>query len=421
MAPSGVMLHQASHTKNDISGRDQMKVKIDQSVKGLLLRRLFVDLTVRVGFVIFTLLSWVYLCIHRLPGMRPVTMFVLTWTLRLIRWHMDGYWTKYSRNRWLPDKDSYAQDESYVMAGVAPIDTIAYGDHPREFFHVVRPATAKRVYVSASDGPGPTPRCCSVPEKSKRVILYVHGGGFVCASSAVLLHSVTVFARQGFTVYSTEYPLAPEDPFPSALLSTLRALRFLHHVKGVTQVFLLGDSAGATLVSMASALILNRHLLAELALEVNEPLTEWNFPRIERQVVLYGLLDQDSWKHQKVAGMGSLENALAVMGLHSCLALYHVRLNVFRNRLTLLDLLPDIKRLPPTYIIGADKDALVFSSRTAYERLKHAGFDVHYKAYNSRHGFFGFPPAWTFGNWKTSAKPCAVLIGKFFTPGRSGP
>jgi hypothetical protein len=79
------------------------------------------------------------------------------------------------------------------------------------------------------------------------------------------------------------------------------------------------------------------------------------------KVSLYGVLDQDSWKDQRVPGMGHLENALAVMGLHSCIALYSAGGPAFGGRMTLMDLMPFIKQLPPTCIVAAQQDALLFS------------------------------------------------------------
>jgi hypothetical protein len=46
--------------------------------------------------------------------------------------------------------------------------------------------------------------------------------------------------------------------------------------------------------------------------------------------------------------------------------------------------------------------------------MKAAGFAVMHTSYPDRHGFFGYPPAWTRGSWVTSAKPAGELMVKFF-------
>jgi hypothetical protein len=64
-------------------------------------------------------------------------------------------------------------------------------------------------------------------------------------------------------------------------------------------------------------------------------------------------------------------------------------------------------------------DTALFSSRVAHEQLKLAGFESYYRVFDSRHGFFGFPPnfppSFPFDkNWKNSAQPCGTLVNKFF-------
>ena len=75
-------------------------------------------------------------------------------------------------------------------------------------------------------------------QQRRTAVLYAHGGGFVAVKSAHLRHSITPLVRCGFDVYSIDYPLAPEDPFPAALVSTVRALAMLHREYGVREVVL---------------------------------------------------------------------------------------------------------------------------------------------------------------------------------------
>jgi hypothetical protein len=236
------------------------------------------------GHALFVLLRALYRLVSLLPGVAAIEFWILAHFLLLMRWHMDGYWTRYSKNIWLPGPANIAQDTVYVMQGIAPIATIEYGAHPREFFHVVRAATPTSVYAGVADGFGTPVPCALVEPQPDKIVFYVHGGGFVCASSANLVHSITMFARRGFVVYSAEYPLAPDDPYPAALVSVLRGLHFLHTVKRVQCVQLFGDSAGATLVTMAAAMIHNPPLMRVLAADTGLPLLTWSFPRIERLV-----------------------------------------------------------------------------------------------------------------------------------------
>jgi hypothetical protein len=94
--------------------------------------------------------------------------------------------------------------------------------------------------------------------ESAPCILFGHGGGWVCQGTDVQLGQLPAIARAaGMAVYSFNYPLAPEDPFPVAVVSTLRALSYLRTHRGYDAVALLGESAGGNLISMGARCILS--------------------------------------------------------------------------------------------------------------------------------------------------------------------
>lgn len=83
---------------------------------------------------------------------------------------------------------------------------------------------------------------------SGRAILYVHGGAYMLGSAQGYRGFVSQFAvRAGVAVFSLDYPLAPENPFPAAYDATVAARRWLG-TQGVQQIALAGDSCGAGLV-----------------------------------------------------------------------------------------------------------------------------------------------------------------------------
>jgi monoterpene epsilon-lactone hydrolase len=83
-----------------------------------------------------------------------------------------------------------------------------------------------------------------------RAVLYVHGGGFV-AGAPVNHRPLTrrLAAGLGCPVYSVDYRLAPEHPFPAALDDCLAVYRALL-AKGIApkKIAFGGDSAGGNLV-----------------------------------------------------------------------------------------------------------------------------------------------------------------------------
>ncbi|KAJ3259778.1 hypothetical protein HDU77_001647 [Chytriomyces hyalinus] len=88
------------------------------------------------------------------------------------------------------------------------------------------------------------------------VLLYVHGGGFVLntAEAWALHHFLLVQAFNNLqiskkspkrlAIFSLEYPLAPESPYPSALNSALHAFEWLSTVVKAQSILVGGDSAG---------------------------------------------------------------------------------------------------------------------------------------------------------------------------------
>ncbi|HEX8233542.1 MAG TPA: alpha/beta hydrolase [Caulobacteraceae bacterium] len=90
-------------------------------------------------------------------------------------------------------------------------------------------------------------------------IVYLHGGGWV-AGSLDTHDSVcrALAASTGFTVFSVDYRLAPEHPFPTGLQDALAAVRWLRrHGTGLdvdpARLVLAGDSAGGGLAAAAAA------------------------------------------------------------------------------------------------------------------------------------------------------------------------
>ena len=86
-------------------------------------------------------------------------------------------------------------------------------------------------------------------ERRQGVILYLHGGGYVCGDLEYAKgFGATLAAQCGCKVFCPGYRLAPEHPFPAALEDSLAAYRYLlekgYHPGHIT---LCGESAGGGL------------------------------------------------------------------------------------------------------------------------------------------------------------------------------
>jgi epsilon-lactone hydrolase len=110
---------------------------------------------------------------------------------------------------------------------------------------VARGVSLERVALSGV----PALRVDPAGSASERCLLYIHGGGFVIGSADGYLDLTAALAlASGARVWSLDYRLAPESPFPAALDDVFTAYRALLD-QGVdpTRLAVAGDSAGGNL------------------------------------------------------------------------------------------------------------------------------------------------------------------------------
>ncbi len=108
----------------------------------------------------------------------------------------------------------------------------------------IEPIIAHGVAAEWTTAPGADPA---------RVLLFLHGGGYVSGSIASHRHMVAEAGRQaGARTLALGYRLAPEHPFPAALEDTLAGYRFLL-AQGFAphRIALCGESAGGGLAVAA--------------------------------------------------------------------------------------------------------------------------------------------------------------------------
>ncbi len=84
---------------------------------------------------------------------------------------------------------------------------------------------------------------------SDKIMVFIHGGGFVVNSrKSQLALQAAVASNLGVKVVSVEYPLAPEHPYPAATDAIVDAYEGLLDRYGAADIGLLGTSAGGGLV-----------------------------------------------------------------------------------------------------------------------------------------------------------------------------
>ena len=287
-------------------------------------------------------------------------------------------------------------------------------------------------------------------------LIFVHGGGWVAVNREVMGQSITPFVRAGFTVYSIDYPLAPECKFPGPLISVLRACAWVKRHSGCHEITIVGDSAGGNLSTMAAALISNPKLLIDLEecasylkIHLHESLliSEWNYPSIKSIVSMYGVVDQKAWKAPYrciVPTFGQFQEELleetwimwimwegTIKCLQFCFDCYapvvpeSLELSESRspppfiNYLTLGDLCENnlIRHYPPTLLICGVGDPLVLANRKVRDLLSNSGCCSYVKLleFPGPHAFHGIPPQWTFDGWRSNSYPTTRAMLMFVT------
>lgn len=95
----------------------------------------------------------------------------------------------------------------------------------------------------------PVERLCHPENPTDRIVLYIHGGGFVVGSVKTRrMFTGYVADKLGYNVVAPEYRLAPENPFPAAPQDCFMVYQELLKEYDSERIVLLGESAGANLV-----------------------------------------------------------------------------------------------------------------------------------------------------------------------------
>jgi acetyl esterase/lipase len=363
-----------------------------------------------------------------------------------------------------------AQDDKPVYENVEAVGiNIPYGNHPREIFDIIIPSSNKTsmttnsimlfiknifdlltmyprglLYVFV------TKRLGYIPpelEKAKNypALLFIHGGGYVAIDPCLQHSQLTPFARNGkFSVYSMSYPHAPEDQYPTQLISTLRALSWLKTFHQHDSVTIVGESAGGALATQVAGLLSNRDtalvqfhriLVEQHGMNELNLLLEWDFPTTIKSVTSwYGVLDGESWKWKGSLWWGLHFTQQCYLGINPFPLRWTSVTNTtasndrrkdcpFRDFVSMMDN-GLIHNFPPCLLICGKFDSLglVHSNRLAEQKLKQIlssrnATNVHYREFPANHAFIGVQPfiLWFFyGNeWRNLALPAMMESVQF--------
>ncbi|GAA4812530.1 alpha/beta hydrolase [Tomitella cavernea] len=142
-----------------------------------------------------------------------------------------------------------------LASGVQPVvrdvhrDTVRLGGRPAERFTATPPA-----------GDGIVAAGPAAPAEPTAAVLYLHGGGFVAGSPRTHRPLTARLARgTGAVVYSLDYRLAPEYPYPAAVDDAEAAFADLarQHGGDSASIAVAGDSAGGGIAAALTRRLLD--------------------------------------------------------------------------------------------------------------------------------------------------------------------
>jgi acetyl esterase len=241
-------------------------------------------------------------------------------------------------------------------------------------------------------GPGPHP-----------VLVYLHGGGWVCGSPTTHRKLAHRFAEAGFLVVNVDYRLAPEAPFPAGFEDCVYAVRWAAREAerfggDPSRLAIGGDSAGGNL-SAATAIA--------LADDADAPL-------VRALLLVYGVFD-----FARLHEFDGLEEPMAEMGRRMVDLMVTSYLGEAPSQGVLRDSrvspVHGAHRLPPSYVVVGGGDPLTGQAAELAAALERGGVHHEFEVVDGMpHGFVqieAFPQA-----RQTIDRMARFLHGQLKTP-----
>jgi acetyl esterase len=264
---------------------------------------------------------------------------------------------------------------------------------PLPLYHTVPPFVARRIYRDTRSVLSPKPPHVAetrllilqdsiavrayrpVADETLPALVFFHGGGWTIGdldTHDVVCRQLAIGAR--CAVFSVDYRLAPESPFPAAVEDCISATKYVFKESrslkiDPSRIAVGGDSAGGNLAAVVA-----------LALRGTG---------IAFQLLIYPATDQrcEFPSHEK-NGKGYLLTSEAIEYFRGCYLPNRKDWTDWRASPLLAE---NHASLPPAFVLTAGYDPLVDEGRAYAEALAKAGVEVAYREYADMvHGFVLF-------------------------------
>lgn len=228
---------------------------------------------------------------------------------------------------------------------------------------------------------------CDVPARQRNklpVLVFYHGGGFVWGSIDVFDRYCRKLAKEtGTILVSVGYRLAPEHPFPAAVLDSYKALEWVdENIKAYggdpQKIIVMGESAGGNLAAVMP--LMSRDSCG---------------PDISAQIIVCGAttFEEKSYPSREYFLTDNRAYLISEDYMRRCKNNYlpdtvdvtHPYVSPLVARFDSL--------MPPAMVITAECDPLRDEGREYAMKMKNAGIDVLYREYEGMlHAFMNFYP-----------------------------
>lgn len=221
-------------------------------------------------------------------------------------------------------------------------------------------------------------------QKYSEPILYIHGGGWVIGDiDSYTRACINLADTLGRTIYSVDYRLAPEYPYPAGLKDCFRVAEILLEKLeftgpgDVSKWIIMGDSAGGNLAAVVSLLLRNRGLTMPYKQVLLYPVTYWDHS------------EQSPFKSIRANGH---EYGLTIDKIQSYMKLYVPDETARKDYRVAPLMADDLSEQPETLVITAEYDPLCDEGEAYANALFKAGNKVRlHRINNAVHGFITYP------------------------------
>jgi epsilon-lactone hydrolase len=226
-------------------------------------------------------------------------------------------------------------------------------------------------------------------EKRNRVLINVHGGGFVLDSGS-LVEGIPIANLTGTTVVSVYYRLAPEYPFPAAVDDTLAVYRELLKGHKPEEMGLFGTSAGAILTAEVAVALRQRGLPLPAVLGIFSGTGDLSQPGdSEALYTTHGFTG-----HLKPPSKGSVDSS-------------YIGQTNSRDPV-LSPLYADLQGFPPTLFVTSTRDLLLSETTILHRAFLLAGVDAMLVVFEA------LPHAFWYDYQVPETKEALNIMAKFF-------